>query len=110
MKQMEFECWKLVSNRGGRRNALLHVLKTHCSLSLSHTHKQTQRQRTDWFDLSFCGPLPQPQLGTEDQSTVSASSAQTPPSRLSFDIQILQIGFNVCFALPVIDKQSCVAN
>lgn len=103
---MEFECWKLVSIRGGRRNALLRVLKTHCSLSLSHTHKQTQRQRTDWFDLSFCGPLPQPQLGT-----VSASSAQTPPSRLSLDIEILQIGFNVCvFALLLIDQQSCVAN
>ena len=79
-------------------------------LSLSPRRTQTQRRRADWFDLGFCGPLLQPESGGEDRSALNSGSARARPSLRSFKFENLQIGSNLCFALAIIDLQSCMAN
>lgn len=73
----------------------------------------THKQRTDWFDLGFCGSLPvqlQTTRGDQRERAVNSSSARALAASAQLQVQTSQIGFNLCFALPIIDPQSCVAN
>ena len=71
---------------------------------------QTQTQGTDWFDLGLRSP---PGAASDRQRGPERSELQfslSPAVSAKLQVETLQIGFNLCFALPIIDPQSCMAN
>lgn len=73
----------------------------HCCML--HT-KQTVG--ADWFDLDV---VVKPQTGQRTRAGEVQFSLSSAVSA-KHQVETIQIGFNLCFALTIIDRQSCVAN